>query len=424
MLLNKACSYRSEVFLSRLVAGEGESATTTRQDVCVDIVRNLCQRFGDDLLARVFRDCEALVDTPLGNAQLFGFRHYHRIACCFGCGCFRCGVLVNKFLDAWKYIFGQSSYLHSTDSTQIFREAKGSQESDSGLFKFCKQYRDAEKKYGHYPFFAPVVNALEMFDSLDALKDPKTFFEKVVDLREDAHNLMDTVRQVLAFTRDQMENYKDILAFIRDNRENFNLLDDKYKEKVTEIMGLESQPWPVVMSDYLDLKDDLTVALDKIRKQLRDEIKAAYEKAYAELVQGAKDSGVDESVVTNPENIIFSKSQTGNIYALQSNRNVDEYFTAQAAKIQKAKLAATATNGGGSTSGTGTGTGTGTSGYSTDDSSGSTSHAAEPKVMNLNLVTRTTAVLSNESEVDAYLSSLKKQMMDKINDGWQLTITQ
>ena len=59
---------------------------------------------------------------------------------------------------------------------------------------------------------------------------------------------MDTVRQVLAFTRDQMENYKDILAFIRDNRENFNLLDDKYKGKVTEIMGLESQPWPVVMS--------------------------------------------------------------------------------------------------------------------------------------------------------------------------------
>ena len=336
--------------------------------------------------------------------------------------------LVNKFLDAWKYIFGQSSYLHSTDSTQIFREAKGSQESDSGLFKFCKQYRDAEKKYGHYPFFAPVVNALEMFDSLDALKDPKTFFEKVVDLREDAHNLMDTVRQVLAFTRDQMENYKDILAFIRDNRENFNLLDDKYKEKVTEIMGLESQPWPVVMSDYLDLKDDLTVALDKIRKQLRDEIKAAYEKAYAELVQGAKDSGVDESVVTNPENIIFSKSQTGNIYALQSNRNVDEYFTAQAAKIQKAKLAAakaaSAANGGGATSGTGASVGTGASGYSTDYSNGSASHAAEPKVMNLNLVTRTTAVLSNETEVDAYLSSLKKQMMDKINDGWQLTITQ
>ena len=44
--------------------------------------------------------------------------------------------------------------------------------------------------------------------------------------------------------------------------------------------------------------------------------------------------------------------------------------------------------------------------------------------MNLNLVTRTTAVLSNETEVDAYLSSLKKQMMDKIKDGWQLTITQ
>ena len=215
-----------------------------------------------------------------------------------------------------------------------------------------------------------------------------------------------------------MDNYKDILAFIRDNRENFNLLDDKYKGKVTEIMGLESQPWPVVMSNYLDLKDDLTVALDKIRKQLRDEIKDAYEKAYAELVQGAKDSKVDPSIITTPENIIFSKSQTGNIYALQSNRNVDEYFTAQAAKIQKAKLAATATNGGGSTSGTGA------SGYSTDYSNGSASHAAEPKVMNLNLVTRTTAILNNESDVDAYLAGLKKQMMSKLDEGYSLTITQ
>lgn len=335
--------------------------------------------------------------------------------------------LVNKFLDAWKYIFGQSSYLHSTDSTQIFREAKGSQESDSGLFKFRRQYREAEKKFGRYPFFAPVVNALEMFDSLDALKDPKAFFEKVVELRDDAHNLMDTVRQVLAFTRDQMENYKDILAFIRDNRENFNLLDDRYKGKVAEIMGLESQPWPVVMSDYLDLKDDLTVALDKIRKQLRAEIKEAYEKAYAELVQGAKNSNVDPGIITAPDNIIFSKSQTGNIYALQSNRNVDEYFTAQAAKIQKAKLdaaKAAASSAASGNTGAGSGTGTGASGYDTGEPGDSASCAAEPKVMNLNLVTRTTAVLSNESEVDAYLASLKKQMMDKINDGWQLTITQ
>ena len=89
-----------------------------------------------------------------------------------------------------------------------------------------------------------------------------------------------------------------------------------------------------------------------------------------------------------------------------------------------APKAAAPANGGGSTSGTEASAGTGASGYSTDYSNDSTSHAAEPKVLNLNLVTRTTAVLSNEMEVDAYLSSLKKQMMDKINDGWQLTITQ
>ena len=268
---------------------------------------------------------------------------------------------------------------------------------------------------------------MELFDSIDSLKDPKAFFEKVIEQREYAHNLMDTVRQVLAFTRDQMDNYKEILSFIRDNRENFTLLDEKYQPKVREIEGLELQVWPVVMSDYLDLKDDLTIALDKIRKQLRAEIKEAYEKAYAELVAGAKDSGVDPSVVANPENIIFSKSQTGNIYALQSNRNVDDYFTAQAAKIQSAKLAAAkdaAGNGSGTGAGAGTSTASGAGGYSSEDSNGGTSCAAEPKVMNLNLVTRTTAVLSNESEVDTYLSSLKKQMMDKINDGWQLTITQ
>ena len=44
--------------------------------------------------------------------------------------------------------------------------------------------------------------------------------------------------------------------------------------------------------------------------------------------------------------------------------------------------------------------------------------------MNLNLVTRTTAVLSNESEVDAYLATLKKQIMSKLDEGYCLTITQ
>ena len=181
------------------------------------------------------------------------------------------------------------------------------------------------------------------------------------------------------------------------------------------------------MSDYLDLKDDLTIALDKIRKQLRAEIREAYEKAYTELVAGAKESGVDPSVVANPENIIFSKSQTGNIYALQSNRNVDDYFTAQAAKIQKAKLAAAkAASGAGTGAGSGTSAsgGTGASSYSPDDSDDNTAQAAEPKVMNLNLVTRTTAVLSNETEVDAYLASLKKQIMSKLDEGYCLTITQ
>lgn len=170
----------------------------------------------------------------------------------------------------------------------------------------------------------------------------------------------------------------------------------------------------------------MCVALDKIRKQLRAEIKEAYEKAYAELVQGAKNSNVDPGIITAPDNIIFTKNQTGNIYALQSNRNVDEYFTAQAAKIQKAKLdaAKAAASGNGAGERDASDSGTGASGYSTGETNGGASCAAEPKVMNFNLVTRTTAVLSNEAEVDAYLSSLKKQMMDKINDGWQLTITQ
>ena len=44
--------------------------------------------------------------------------------------------------------------------------------------------------------------------------------------------------------------------------------------------------------------------------------------------------------------------------------------------------------------------------------------------MNLNLVTRTTAILNNESDVDAYLAGLKKQMMSKLDEGYSLTITQ
>ncbi|MCM1142041.1 MAG: BREX system P-loop protein BrxC, partial [Muribaculum sp.] len=324
--------------------------------------------------------------------------------------------LVNKFLDSWKYIFGQSSYLKSTDSTQIFREAKGTPESDAGLFKFRKEYREAEKKYGRYPFFAPVLEALELFDTLNDIKEPKIFFETVIDEKNKAHDMIDTVRQVLAFIRDQMKNYTDVHNFVRDNRENFNLLDEKYRQKIEDISKIDTQGWPIRMSDYLDLKDDLSVALDKIRKQLRGEIKEAYEKAYVELVEGAKGDKVDPVIVTKPDNIIFSKCQPDNIYVLQANRDVSAYFSAQAAKIQNAKPKPTPTpkpsNGGSEPKP-----------YPNNGGGTSSSNAAEPNITNFELVTRTTAVISNETDVDNYLANLKAQMMAKINQGFCLTIT-
>lgn len=323
--------------------------------------------------------------------------------------------LVNKFLDSWKYIFGQSSYLKSTDSTQIFREAKGNPESDAGLYKFRKEYREAEKKYGRYAFFAPVLEALDLFDSLNDIKEPKTFFETVIAEKNKAHNMIDTVRQVLAFIRDQMKNYTDVHNFVRDNRENFSLLDGKYSQKIEEISKIDTQGWPIKMSDYLDLKDDLSVALDKIRKQLRGEIKAAYEQAYDELVKGAKGDNVDPAIVIKPDNIIFSKCQPDNIYVLQANRDVSAYFTAQAAKIQNAKPKPVPTPK----------TGNGATEPKPYPNSGgsSSSNAAEPNITNFELVTRTTAVISNETDVDNYLANLKAQMMAKINEGYQLTIT-
>lgn len=343
--------------------------------------------------------------------------------------------LVNDFLDAWKYIFGQSNYLRSTDPTQIYREAKGSKESPTGLYKYKETLKESEAEFGQYPFFAPVREAIDLYSSLSHISDPKSLFEEVTAMREDAHRLLDTVRQVLAFGRDQLGNYKDTIRFVRDNRDNFTLLDAKYQSKIAEIQKIETQKWPVMMSEYLDLRDDLSVALDKIRKQLRAEIKEAYEKAYAELKQGAIDAGVNPSIVQSPENIIFSKSQSANIYALQANRDVNEYFSRQAADIQKEKnrmaSAATASaatpssTSSSSTSSTAATSTAATGGASTNTpSSGSNpSGVGEPKMMNLDLVTRTTAVLSNEADVDTYLALLKKQIMEQINKGYQLTIT-
>lgn len=337
--------------------------------------------------------------------------------------------LVNNFLDAWKYIFGQSNYLRSTDPTQIFREAKGSRESETGIYKFRKTYKDSESEFGHYPFFAPVKEALELYDQLSVISDPKTFFEKVVAVREEAHNLLDTVRQVLAFARDQIGNYKETIRFARDNRENFALLDTKCQPKVAAIQKIETQPWPVVMSEYLDLRDDLSAALDKIRKQLRAEIREAYQKAYAELKQGAVKVGVNPSIVLNPENTIFIKSQSENIYALQANRSVSEYFGRQATAIQTEKNrmdAETAAEAKSDSSSGAAGSGTGSDGASPshpEAGESATPYAAATKTMNLDLVTRTTAILSNEADVDSYLASLKKQLMERINEGYQLTIT-
>lgn len=312
--------------------------------------------------------------------------------------------LLHSFTDAWKSIFGISQAFSTSDSTQIFRQARESENLYS-LGNIRKNYRKLLDD-NRYNFMDPVRDFVELVDAWIDERDPEKFFRKVIDSQAQARELFDTCKEIKQFLEDQLSQYKTLVAYARQNTDNFTFVPEDLQPMVAKLKALEDAKWPISIREYVKARNAIDAALDEVKKEIRKQIAAAYNETFDQLERAADEQGVSRSILANRENIIFARTQSDSIPVLKTNTNTDSFFAEQAAKIQqeynRLHPAPTPPTPGGGTP--------------------TPPQPAHRKPISIKLRTRQVTPLSSEAEVDNYLRQLKQQLMHHIDNGDTLIV--
>ena len=324
--------------------------------------------------------------------------------------------LVRQFTAAWDDIFGNAGSQHSSDAFELFDKCKSAL-SDGYIRNNRTLYHQIES----YPFKTSLYTLIEKQETWAANRDAVKFFTAVIADREDTKALADKRKQLSSFYESFVKDrggYVTMLEFIRGNEENFNHLTGDDKTNANNLKALLTDEWPIdSMRAYNKLKSAVETALKTLRNDYIQKVMDAYTKAYEQLKNLASNEGVDTAIIETAEHAASSKTTTSNLDSLKSNVNTDQYYQINVDKIsaEKAKKAAAML-------GFGSGTSSVVSGYGGQSGNGGVTVLQQPKSRTLRLSTRTTRILRNSADVDAYMENLKSQIMRHIDNNEEVTI--
>lgn len=293
--------------------------------------------------------------------------------------------VVQKFVFAWKEIFGVSAAPTSTDSTQLFRACRDI-DSDRSLAKFIKGYKDIEQHIAGYQFCLPIREAIELFESWLGERDPLKFFNLVIAAKNEVKTLIDKCKEVVQFTHDQLYVYKKLIQFQDDNQYNFSFIPIELQGAVSDFCKLKDDPWPIAgLRGYIKLQRQLSGILDGVRDDKRSKVRNAYTETFRQLRHICEKNNVDVNILPKEDVVISLKTAPSNLLQLQNNLSTDEFYQEQVVKI----LAAAKND---------------------DDDD-------DKKVKNITLNTKTMHPLQTTADIDDYLSRLRTQLMKAIENG-------
>lgn len=293
--------------------------------------------------------------------------------------------VVQKFVFAWKEIFGVSAAPTSTDSTQLFRACRDI-DSDRSLATFIKGYKDIEQQIAGYQFCQPIREAIELFESWLGERDPLKFFNLVIAAKNEVKTLIDKCKEVVQFTHDQLYVYKKLIQFQDDNQYNFSFIPIELQGAVCDFCKLKDDPWPIAgLRGYIKLQRQLSGILDGVRDDKRSKVSNAYTETFRQLRHICEKNNVDVNILPKEDVVISLKTAPSNLLQLQNNLSTDEFYQEQVVKI----LAAAKND---------------------DDDD-------DKKVKNITLNTKTMHPLQTTADIDDYLSRLRTQLMKAIENG-------
>ena len=243
--------------------------------------------------------------------------------------------ILNNFIEAWKHIFNVVSIKGSNDYTELFRNCK--ETPDSALNSLLKNYRELNHQVGSQAFARVIDEAILLLEQWTAIRDPKEFFQTLTEARDSAASLFDRCKSVRSFAEDQYPMFQKITAFLDANRDNFAFLPDDQQEALQHLKAIiaDEEPWDK-MPAYNKMKRNLEGRLNECKEALIATVRANYNKAFDELEEYAQSVNVSRDKFARRDATIMLKTNTHNLYALQANANISEFYEQQTARINAA----------------------------------------------------------------------------------------
>lgn len=245
--------------------------------------------------------------------------------------------LVLDFTKAWKEIFNDFTKTYPLDSSELFNMCHS--DNDSPLIKipveWAKIAGDLRASYAGALADEMEAAIAKVKDEWHAERDPEKFFKLIVAQKDEGKAIMDKCKTIVQFHHgNQMPAFKSFYQYAKDNNDNFDfIVDEEGKKYVEELKRIFTETDPINnLPIYKRRVDILKQILAGVKNVLVDKIRNAYADVLEELSQYAKSVNVmfDKSAF---KNMIDAKCMTDNLYALDSNSNVDAFRKAQLAAI-------------------------------------------------------------------------------------------
>lgn len=296
--------------------------------------------------------------------------------------------LINEFVEAWKYALNTPTAPASYDSGELFRLCKHTApgEKQVSLHSIQQSYGQIRKEIAVYPFVTVIDNALELLERWDTERDHEKFFKRVIAEREQAKEIFDRCKTLLAFVKDHLPAYLQIRNFTLQHKDNFAFLTQQ--DKVAELQAILTDAWPMPhMKQYNLLYRELGKALEQVKLEKQQEIEHRYQQVFTDLRQIAAEANVAYQI--DEDEVVRQMTDSENLYVLDNNLNTTDYRTEQVQEIMNRKH---------SQEGNGDGT-----------------EQPKRRTRMVSLHTGSTQPINTEADVDNYLAKLKVELMKYVN---------
>jgi len=292
----------------------------------------------------------------------------------------------NSFRD----IFNKEPVTHS-DGNELFEKMLGE------ITVFRQDTSKLAENNHKYPFRLVFKRFHEQLEQLETIRDPKRFFEMLAIRKDELKAASDQSKQLEGFLERALPEYEKMKLFFDQNTENLHALSQENKEKIAWLREFFEKEDPT--ADFRSARktaDELKTALNKLLKDLSETAEATYQKVFDELEAEAGKRGVDVASFATRSHKLDNLKRLKTVSSLKLAINdAGNFKTEQLSKILHEENRA---------------------------KKGSHDKVEEPPVRYKPGKGYKTSVISNEEELNDYLSKVKDDMEKILKDGKKIIL--